>query len=384
MNGMTLTVRRSLELLGLCALSLVIILGQDVIMPLLMAFFISLLMLPLFRWLHRHKVPEVLSIVLCIVAFFAVLAGIIAFLSLQIGGLLKDIDTIQKNLTIHWNNLSDWINQKLHFTADQQITAIKKQGGKLGGNVAGYLQGAAVSLSGIFIFLGLLPIYIFLIMFYRNLLLRFTYLWFTEAEHPKVEEAVRETEVIVKYYLIGLMIQIAYLTVLVGGILFLFGIKHAILIGITFAILNLIPYLGALLGNLIGIILTLTSSQELWQIWVVLGTIAFVQFLDNNILMPRIVGSKVKVNALASIVGIVIGGTMAGVSGMFLSIPVMAVLKIMFDKSTNLRKWGVLLGDARPNLSPVSNRMFRITRDITRKRDQEVTDDVDKAQKKDE
>ena len=159
------------------------------------------------------------------------------------------------------------------------------------------------------------------------------YLWYNNEEHPKVQEAVRETEVIIKYYLVGIMIQIAYLIILLGGILFIFGIKHAILIGITFAILNLIPYLGALVGNLIGVLLTLTTSQEMWQIWAVLGTIAFVQFLDNNILMPRIVGSKVKVNALVSIVSIIIGGAMAGVSGMFLSIPAMAVLKILFDKS---------------------------------------------------
>jgi predicted PurR-regulated permease PerM len=381
MNEMSLTVRRSIELLGLCALGGVIILGQDVLMPLLMAFFISLLLLPLFRWLHQHKVPEVMAIILCIITFFLVLAGIVTFLSFQIGGLLRDIDTIQRNLTIHWNNLSEWINAKLHYTSEQQLAMVRKQGAKLGGNVSGYLQGAAVSISGIFIFLGLLPIYIFLILFYRNLLLRFTYFWFKEPEHPKVHEAVKETEVIVKYYLIGLMIQIAYLTVLVGGILLLFGIKHAILIGITFAILNLIPYLGALLGNLIGIILTLTSSQDLWQVWAVLGTIAFVQFLDNNILMPRIVGSKVKVNALASIAGIVIGGTMAGVSGMFLSIPVMAVLKIMFDKSASLRQWGVLLGDARPNLSPSTNRMFRVKRDLEQQRDGEVKKETKKEEK---
>ncbi len=348
-SAMSVTVRRSIELLGLCAVGLIIVLGQDVIMPLLMAFFISLLLLPVFRWLHRHKVPEVMAVIICIILFFAVLAGIVLFLSLQIADLVRDIGAIQKNLTIHWNNLSRWINTKLHYSAEQQIAIINKQGAKLGGNVAGYLQGAALSLSGIFIFIGLLPIYIFLILIYRKMLLRFAMMWFSQDKAPRVMEAVHETEVIVKYYLVGLLIQIAYLTILVGGILMLFGIKHAILIGITFAILNLIPYLGALVGNLIGVVLTLTSSQELWQIWAVLGTIAFVQFLDNNILMPRIVGSKVKVNAFASIVGIVIGGTMAGVSGMFLSIPVMAVLRIMFDKTDHMQQWGVLIGEARPD-----------------------------------
>lgn len=372
MNKLPLTIRRSIELIGICATGVVIVFGQGVIMPLLTAFFIALLLLPVFRWFRKYKIPEALSIVLCIVLLFLVIAGIAFFLSWQIGSFVSDIESIKKNLIIHWNNLSQWISTKTNYSVDQQLAMIKQQGSKLGSNAGSQLQGAAVSLSGIFVFLGLLPIYIFLIMFYRNLLLRFVYLWFTEAQHPKVKEAVEETEVMVKYYLLGLLIQIAYLTILLGGILMLFGIKHAILIGITFAILNLIPYLGALIGNLIGVLLTLTTSQELWQIWAVLGTIAFVQFLDNNILMPRIVGSKVKVNALASIVGIVIGGTLTGISGMFLSIPVMALLKIVFDKSAHLQQWGVLLGDARPRQSPISNRIFRMKTKLENKRNEET------------
>jgi predicted PurR-regulated permease PerM len=372
MNKLPLTIRRSIELIGICATGVVIVFGQGVIMPLLTAFFIALLLLPVFRWFRKYKIPEALSIVLCIVLLFLVIAGIAFFLSWQIGSFVSDIESIKKNLIIHWNNLSQWISTKTNYSVDQQLAMIKQQGSKLGSNAGSQLQGAAVSLSGIFVFLGLLPIYIFLIMFYRNLLLRFVYLWFTEAQHPKVKEAVEETEVMVKYYLLGLLIQIAYLTILLGGILMLFGIKHAILIGITFAILNLIPYLGALIGNLIGVLLTLTTSQELWQIWAVLGTIAFVQFLDNNILMPRIVGSKVKVNALASIVGIVVGGTLTGISGMFLSIPVMALLKIVFDKSAHLQQWGVLLGDARPRQSPISNRIFRMKTKLENKRNEET------------
>lgn len=381
-NDMPVTVRRSIEVLGLCALGLIIVLGQDVIMPLLMAFFISLLLLPMFRWLHKRKVPEGLAIVLCIVSFLLLLAGITAFLSYQIGMLVRDIDTIQKNMTIHLNRVSDWINEKMHFTTEQQLAMIKKQAAGMGSNVSSLASGAAVSLSGILIFVGLIPIYVFLIMYYRNVLLRFVFMWFRKEQFPVVESAVRETEVIVKYYLFGLGIQIGYLTLLLGVTLLCFGIKHAILIAITFAILNLIPYLGALIGNLIGVVLTLTSSQDLTQVWIVLGSIAIVQFLDNNILMPRIVGSRVKVNALVSIVGIVIGGSMAGISGMFLSIPIMAVLKIVFDKSQSMQQWGVLLGDDRPGRSVMQNSVFRIKKKLQNQRDEEVKSAEDNAKEK--
>jgi predicted PurR-regulated permease PerM len=108
------------------------------------------------------------------------------------------------------------------------------------------------------------------------------------------------------------------------------------------------------------VLLTLTSSEEVWPIFVVLGTIAAVQFLDNNILMPRIVGSKVKINALTTIVGVIVAGSLAGISGMFLSLPTIAVLKIIFDRSTNFRQWGVLFGDEQPKLSPMSFPVFRL------------------------
>ena len=189
-------------------------------------------------------------------------------------------------------------------------------------------------------------------------------MWFKNDDHPKVKEAIYETESIIKSYLIGLLIQITYMTVLLGGILMLIGIKHALLIGVIFAILNLIPYVGALLGNLIGVLLTLTSSQELWPVITVLGVIAFVQFLDNNILMPRIVGSKVKINALFAILGVFIGGSIAGVSGMFLALPIVAVLKIVFDRTESFKQWGVLLGDERPSRSPMTFPAFRKKKNI--------------------
>jgi predicted PurR-regulated permease PerM len=379
MKEMPLPVRRSIELLGICALGGLIVVGQSVIMPILMAFFISLLLLPVFRWLRRRGVPEVLAIALCIVLLLLVAVGISAFLLFQIAGFLSDLEVIQTNLTAHWNNLSEWISAQTHFTVRQQMALIKKQGAGLGENISGYFSDAFTSVTNIFVFLGLLPIYIFLILYYRNLLARFIYLWFDEAEHPKVHDAVHEAEVIVKYYLLGLLIQITYLTVLLGGLLLLFGIQHAILIGVTFAILNLIPYVGALIGNLIGVLLTLTTSQEMWQIWAVLGIIAFVQFLDNNILMPRIVGSKVRINALVSIVGIVLGGALAGISGMILSIPVMAVLKIIFDKSEHMKQWGLLLGDTRPEPSLGGKHITELRQEMEKIHDNQLEEKIEEA-----
>jgi predicted PurR-regulated permease PerM len=366
-NDMPLTVRRSLELLGLILLTTILVIGSSIIMPIIMAFFISLVLLPVFRFLRRYKVPEVIAIVVPILLVFVILAGIIWFFSAQVSSLVADFPKIKSNVSIHLNSLSNWISGITHYSTKEQIDFINKNTNELLSFAGKRASTAALTLSSVFVFVGLLPIYIYLILFYKNLLLSFIFMWFKEDHHPKVKDAIYESESIIKSYLIGLLIQVTYMTILVGGILMIIGIKHALLIGVIFAFLNLIPYVGALMGNIIGVLLTMTSSTELWPIFTVLGVIAGIQFLDNNILMPRIVGSKVKINALFAILGVIIGGNIAGVAGMFLSMPIIAVLKVIFDRTDMFRQWGVLLGDERPKLSPMVNEDSRKKYTVTSK-----------------
>jgi len=360
MSELNTTVKRSIEIVGLFILGYIIYIGKDIVTPLLLAFFLSILLLPIYRFFKRLKFPESLAILVAMLALAVVIAGVIWFLGAQVSLLVSDIPQIKSNIALHWHTLTGWIDAHTPYSVSEQTNWLKTQSDSFINNLGGIIGGAALSMTGVFVFVGLLPIYIFLIMYYKNLLMRFVYLWFPQHDHETVSDALLETESIIKSYLVGLLIQITYITVLLGGILMIMGIKHALLIGVIFAILNLIPYVGALIGNILGVLLTLTSSQELWSVIAVLVAIGIVQFLDNNILMPRIVGSKVRLNALVSIVGVIIGGSLAGISGMFLSLPVMAVLKIVFDKTMMFRQWGMLLGDANPKMSPISHPALRL------------------------
>lgn len=355
MNNSTLplTVRRSIEMLGLFLTGALILMASDVIMPLILSFFLALVLLPVCRFLNNRKVPRVISIILCILLLVIVVSFFAWLFFMQINKLIVDYPTIRSNLTQHVNHLSGWIDRKGHFSTQQQSKIINEQSNKLLNYAGALLGGVAASASSVLLFFGLIPIYIFFLMYYKNLLLNFVFLWFNPQHHAKVQEVVHETEAIIKSYIGGLLIQITYMCILMGLALTIFGIKHALLIAIIFAFLNLIPYIGALIGNLIGVLLTISASQELGPVFTVLIVIAVVQFLDNNILMPRIVGSKVKVNALASIVAVFVGGKLAGISGMFLSLPIIAVLKIIFDRTEMFRQWGLLFGEEQPAVSPL-------------------------------
>ena len=359
MKELPLTVKRSLELLGVVLVTAILVIGRDIIMPVIMAFFISIMLVPIYRFLRKYKFPEVLAIILPILLVLIFVGLIGWFFSSQVATLVADFPQIKKNVSIHLKSLSEWISSISHYSTKEQMALINKKGDDLMGMAGGMASGAALTLSSVFIFVGLLPIYIYLMLFYKDILLRFIFMWFKPDDHPKVKDAIYESEAIIKSYLVGLLIQVTYMTVLLGGLLLLLGIKHALLIGVIFAILNLIPYIGALIGNIIGVLLTITASTSLTPVITVLAVIAAVQFLDNNILMPRIVGSKIKINALVAILGVLVGGSIAGVSGMFLSMPLIAVFKIVFDRTEMFKQWGVLFGDERPARSPMTFPIFR-------------------------
>ena len=90
--------------------------------------------------------------------------------------------------------------------------------------------------------------------------------------------------------------------------------------------------------------------------------------IDTNILMPKIMASRVNINALASIVGVITGSVLWGLPGTFMAMPIMAMMKVMFEEITPLRPFAVLMGDdteVKPMSRPVLN---RIARSVSRKK----------------
>jgi hypothetical protein len=145
-------------------------------------------------------------------------------------------------------------------------------------------------------------------------------------------------------------------------------------------LLNLIPYLGILVAMVISIFATLTGTPDLSMIFGVIIVTIIVQLIDNNILVPLVVSSKVEINAMASIVGIIIGGAIAGIPGMFLAIPTIAVLKVIFDRIEPLKPWGYLMGDDLPKTYEWRNiRLTNYSYSIEQDNDDETSDSTQTA-----
>jgi predicted PurR-regulated permease PerM len=148
----------------------------------------------------------------------------------------------------------------------------------------------------------------------------------------------------------GLFLELILVAVLNSIGLLILGLDYAILLGILGAVLNLIPYVGGIVGTFIPMLVAaVTKDSYMYAAWVMV-IYAFVQFIDNNVIVPRIVASRVKLNGLVSIIIVIIGNALWGVSGMFLAIPVAAISKVIMDQIEPLKPWGFLLGNSIPTL----------------------------------
>jgi predicted PurR-regulated permease PerM len=186
-----------------------------------------------------------------------------------------------------------------------------------------------------------------MILFYQPLLRDFIFKLFSESKQAQVGKIFTQTKVVIQRYLVGLVIELVIVAILNIAALFILGIEYAVLLGIAGALLNIIPYIGGIISVALFMFIALITKSPEYMLYVV-GAYSLIQFIDNNYIVPKIVASKVKINALFSIIVVIAGNALWGIPGMFLSIPILAIVKLIFDNIESLKPWGFLLGDTMP------------------------------------
>lgn len=350
-------------LFGLVLLVYTLATLTDILVPLAFAAFIAVLLNPVANRLQRYKIPRALSIAIAMLAALIVVVAVFYFLSSQIAQFGDSLPMLKQKFAEITHDLKLWIQDAIGTPVAKQDQMIKESLGS-GQAMVGKTLGGLVGTLGIIF---LLPVYIFFLLLYKQLILNFLYEVFAEENSAKVSEVLSETKLAIQSYIVGLLIEMIIVAAMNSAALLLLGVKYAILIGCIGAILNLIPYLGGIIAIALPVLMaTVTKDGYSTQLGVIAAYIV-IQFIDNNILVPRIVSSKVQINALMSIIVVLLGNQLWGIPGMFLSIPFVAVLKIIFDRIDELKPWGKLLGDNIPTK--------RITRLTGRRGKKELTKD---------
>jgi predicted PurR-regulated permease PerM len=323
--------------------------GRSIIVPLVFATIIAIMLSPVVDFLVRWRINKVIAITFVLLLTFALLSAFVLLIISQASRFSDSWPVLVERFTTLINtNIADAADyfdkdpQKIHdWIAKTQRELINTSTAAIG-------QTLMIVGSGLVV-LFLLPVYVFLIIFYQPIILEFIHKLFGTDNHTQITEIVTQIKKVIQKYLFGLVIEAVIIATLDTLALVLLGIEYALLIGILGAVLNMIPYIGGLVAVAMPMVVALVTKSPVFAIYVMIAYYV-IQLIDNNYIVPVIVASKVKINALFSIIVVIAGNALWGIPGMFLSIPLLAIVKLICDHIEPLKPWGFLLGDTMPSI----------------------------------
>jgi len=336
--------KSTLILFGLVLLMYALYNLKQIFVPLAFALLLAILLNPLYNWFHKKKIGNVWAILFCLLIAIIVIGAVVYFLSSQIMNFSDQLPLLKQKFTTLFSQFQQWLNDHLGLDLQKQEQLITDAKTKMKPMV-GQTIGSLADTIGIAV---LLPVYTALFLYYKTLILNFLFEVFAEKDSKEVGSILHETRGAIQNYMQGLLMEALIVGVMNVLALWMLGVQYALLLGIIGALLNVIPYLGGIIAVALPVMIaTVTKEGYNTQIGIVIAY-TVIQFIDNHFLIPMIVSSKVRINALVSIVIVLMGNVLWGIPGMFLAIPFIGVLKIILDKVPDLKPWGKLLGDEVP------------------------------------
>ena len=353
--------KTAIVLIAIIALGYLCILGKEVLCPLLFGLLFSILLLPLAGFLEsklklRRSVASALSVLLLL----ASIAAILLLVGTQISNLSNDLPKLKEQVIASFQNFQEWISTTFHVNIEKQMDYVNSATAKIEKATPNVIGATVLSLSSVLFFLVFVILNTFFLLFYRSRLLKFLVDVFKEENSKIVYDIVEKVQFIIRKYLVGILLEMTTVAIVCCTVFMLLGIKYAILLGLITALFNIVPYIGIFTALLLNIIITFATTALASKVLLVIITVVSMHLIDSNVLLPVIVGSKVRINAFITLLGVVLGEMIWGISGMFLSIPVIAIIKIIFDRVESLQPWGHLMGDEK--IEPKTFRIAKTTK----------------------
>ncbi len=340
--------RTALIFIGLFAFVAVLYIGQHIIVPIVISGIIAILLSSMVSFLVKKRMNRILAIIVSLSTVCLTLILLVVLLSSQ---LTQFSDAFPRLLSKFYEFLNKgvlWASESFNISIDKiNIFIVDTKAEIIAGGRSSI--GATLSIMGsAVVVIFLIPVYIFMILFYQPLLLEFIRKLFGKTNENEVNEILTSTKSVIQRYLVGLLLEALIIATLNSVGLLIMAIEYAVVLGILGAILNIIPYLGGIIAMGIYMVIAMVTKDDAIYILYIWMLYSGIQIIDNNFIVSKVVGSKIKINAFIAIVVIICGEAIWGIPGMFLSLPLTAIAKLIFDRIEGLKPWGLLLGDTMP------------------------------------
>ncbi len=333
-------------LFSLIALTFIVIEGKEILSPLIFSCLFSILMLPFAQFLEfKVKLPRSAACMIAVLTFLSGIGLVLYVIGSQISNLANDWPQFQAQLSQSIDHIQSWVTTTFHVDEQKQVAYVHNTTGKIMTSGTAIIGSTLLTLSSLLLFFVFTFIYTFLFLVYRSLIKKFLISVFLDENSEVVNDVIEQVQSIIRKYIVGLLTEMAIVAAVVSIVFLILGIKYAILLGLITGLFNVVPYVGIFTALVISVLVTFATAIVTSKVILVIIVLILTHLIDSNLLLPLIVGSKVRINALITVLGVIIGEMVWGIPGMFLSIPVIAVMKIIFDRVESLKPWGIILGD---------------------------------------
>ena len=332
---------RAALVLTMIACAAVFIFAREFFYPIFLAVLLSYLLYPVAKFFQKFLRHEGLSIVISILLLLAVFVAIFFLLYQQATVFLADLPEFEEQALLNLKSIQDYITQTTPLTIDSDDW-LKNQIANLLEAQENFFGQIFNATTATMVALGVQPVYIFFLLYYRNHFKQFIFQITQPKDHPTLRKIIVEIASVTKNYVSGIFIVVLILCFINSIGLMIVGIEYALLLGIISAFFNFIPYFGTLIGGAIPLVYALVSPDPSDAIGVVILFI-IVQFLENNVLTPNITGGRVAISPLFTIFAIILGGITWGIPGMLLSVPFLGIFKVICENVQPLQPVAFLL-----------------------------------------
>jgi len=342
---MTVKIIRSLSLSLLIAL--ILFWGKSLFIPMCYGLFIAIVMYPVCKWLETKNLSKGLAIGISLTIVLTLFIALLVLLFWQIVLFREDLPGLYLKVKPILFEFQNWLNNTFSITTPMQSEWLHNLFTTSYGRLSDLLQVTFRAAADTLFMLFLTPIFSALFLYHRATFLLFLHKLFKSDAREKINMVTGEVVHTYYNYIKG-MIQVYIIVGVLNSVgLMVLGIKHAILFGMLTAIMTIIPYVGIIISASLPVSIAFISGNSVWYPIGVILVFSFVQYLEANIIFPKVVGVQLNVSTWATLVGIVIGGIIWGVSGMILFIPFVAILKIISSHVGELEPLHILLSRGR-------------------------------------
>lgn len=316
--------------------------AKPFLVPLCFGALLAMLFLPLSRWLERKKIPKGLAILICLVLLLSIITLIIIVISWQVTDLTGELTDIENRLRQIADEVEQFIARHFGIPAEQQEKLLQQQAQNNTAN--GIVSDIGSTILGLLVDFILCLVYIFLFMYYRSRIKKFILQLIPNQQKQNAEQVIHDIQKVTQQYLTGMSWMILSLWIMYSIGFSIVGVKYAVFFAILCGLLEIVPFIGNLVGNLLAILMVVIQGGGTAMVLGVLLTYAIVQFIQTYLLEPLVVGAGVNINPLFTIIILVLGELVWGIPGLVLAIPLLGIVKIVCDHIEPLKPYGFLIG----------------------------------------